>query len=295
VGLVFDIGAHEGEDTGFYLHQGHRVVAVDADPEMAAALSTRFAAAIESGRLVVLDRAVSDRDGSSLAFHRSTSSIWSSARREIADRSGTHRDTIDVPTTTLAALIAEHGVPDYCKIDIEGLDVVALRSLHGAPVLPTYVSVETECVAEGDDPAGHDPLATLKALRDAGYERYKLVDQRSLAVLSPRVRSYRRYESRWRRRLRARLKPLTRRLFPIDESAGYAIDPAVVARRRLLGRRHGYEFPLGASGPYGDALAGEWVPFDVAADMLLVHRDDYFAMSDAWSFGFWCDWHARAG
>lgn len=295
MGLVFDIGAHEGEDTGFYLHQGHRVVAVDADPEMTAALIARFAGAIESGRLFVLERAVSDRDDASLTFHRSTSSIWSSARREIADRSGAHRDTIDVRTTTLAALIAEHGVPDYCKIDIEGLDVVALRSLHGATALPAYLSVESECVAEADDPADHDPLLTLRALREVGYERYKLVDQRSLAVLSPRVRSYRRYERRWRRRARARLKPLTRRLFTVDESAGYAIDPAVVLRRWRLGRRQGYDFPLGASGPYGESLPGDWLPFEAAADMLLMHRADYFSMDDAWSFGFWCDWHARAG
>jgi predicted RNA methylase len=40
--LVYDVGLHNGDDTAFYLHQGFRVIAIDADPRAAAAAKQRF-------------------------------------------------------------------------------------------------------------------------------------------------------------------------------------------------------------------------------------------------------------
>ena len=47
--LVYDVGAHRGEDTAYYLHQGFRVVGVKANPSMADHLRNRFASEIASG------------------------------------------------------------------------------------------------------------------------------------------------------------------------------------------------------------------------------------------------------
>jgi len=47
--LVFDLGFHRGEDTGYYLAMGRRVVAVDASAELIAAGRERFAAELAAG------------------------------------------------------------------------------------------------------------------------------------------------------------------------------------------------------------------------------------------------------
>src|SRR5205807_8636106 len=39
---VFDVGMHDGADTAFYLHQGCAVLAIEADPALAAAGRRRF-------------------------------------------------------------------------------------------------------------------------------------------------------------------------------------------------------------------------------------------------------------
>ena len=49
--LVYDIGLHDGTDTGHYLREGSRVVALDANPEMCAAAEANFRDYIRTGQL----------------------------------------------------------------------------------------------------------------------------------------------------------------------------------------------------------------------------------------------------
>ena len=37
--VIFDVGMNNGDDTAYYLHLGCRVVAVEADPVLAAAVA----------------------------------------------------------------------------------------------------------------------------------------------------------------------------------------------------------------------------------------------------------------
>src|SRR5262245_43578507 len=53
--LIYDVGMEDGTDTGFYLKKGFRVVAVEADPELASRARERFSDEIAAGRLVVLN------------------------------------------------------------------------------------------------------------------------------------------------------------------------------------------------------------------------------------------------
>ena len=48
--LIFDIGMHKGEDTEFYLKKGFRVVAIEADPDLANLCRKRFKEFIDKGR-----------------------------------------------------------------------------------------------------------------------------------------------------------------------------------------------------------------------------------------------------
>lgn len=53
--LIYDIGLLDGEDTTYYLFRGYNVVAVDANSLMVEQARLRFAGAIESKRLTLLN------------------------------------------------------------------------------------------------------------------------------------------------------------------------------------------------------------------------------------------------
>jgi hypothetical protein len=71
----------------------------------------------------------------------------------------------------LVDVFNEFGVPRYCKIDIEGNDVDALRSLVGSNDLPPYISIESE---KRDWSRLMNEFLTF---RELGYSRFKIVDQ----------------------------------------------------------------------------------------------------------------------
>jgi hypothetical protein len=52
--LIYDVGAHKGEDAEFYLKKGFSVVAIEANPELYSLLSVGFSEFIKSGNLFFL-------------------------------------------------------------------------------------------------------------------------------------------------------------------------------------------------------------------------------------------------
>ncbi len=167
--LIFDIGANDGADTRYYLSKGFRVIAVEAIPELAEDLRRQLAPQITAGRLVVVWNAVTaTAEGDTELVINEERTEWSSAHQESKSRSGIHR-TVSVPTTTLANLIAAYGAPYYVKVDIEGGELDAVRSLIGLPTdrLPPYFSFETN----------QQVFEVLQALWDLGYRDYQLVRQ----------------------------------------------------------------------------------------------------------------------
>lgn len=269
---MFDIGAGQGEDTGYYLGLGCQVVAVDADDRKLERITRKFDRQHASGQLVVVQGAVSDQEGARLTFHLSRDPQWSSLLPEIASRSGMYARSIEVSAVSLTHLMSVHGVPHYCKIDIEGYDLIALQSLSRGGERPVYISAESECLSDLEDSGGEaDPLATLNALGELGYTRFKLVDQRTLTVLSPGERFY-----------------------GTANATRSGLDEKTLSRLRRLRvqARERRRFPPGATGPFGTRLAGEWLGHELAAQTLLRHRREYFAGRHATPIGFWCDWHA---
>ncbi|HRP12604.1 MAG TPA: hypothetical protein PLK37_16385 [Terricaulis sp.] len=61
--LIFDIGMHVGQDSDFYLRKGFNVVAVEANPLLAAAGEKRFAQALRERRLTLLNIGVGEQRG----------------------------------------------------------------------------------------------------------------------------------------------------------------------------------------------------------------------------------------
>ena len=56
--LIYDVGLNLGQDTDFYLKKGFRVIAFEADPDNVATCKKRFADAIESGQLIIVEGAI---------------------------------------------------------------------------------------------------------------------------------------------------------------------------------------------------------------------------------------------
>lgn len=141
--LVFDVGAHVGNRTRSLVALGCRVVAVEPQPAVAATLRT-----VARGwpGVTVVEAAVSSTPGrATLAVserHPTVSTLaheWRDARRDDADFAGVEwNDTVEVATTTLDALIADHGEPVFIKIDIEGGELAALAGLTRAVRVVSY-------------------------------------------------------------------------------------------------------------------------------------------------------------
>lgn len=274
--LVYDVGLYDGQDTAFYLGRGYRVVAVDANPRFIESARQAFRREIQDGRLTLVHGAiVPPGEPETVTLYLSDHPDWTSVRPEIAGRDGVGVHEVEVPTTSIVGLLARFGTPLYLKIDIEGMDQIALEDLAATTARPTYLSVEAEC-ADDSGQSEEEALANLDLLVSMGYSRFKLVDQDSLRVLSMDD-----FALGPRRNLRTRVRS---RL-----GKGQHTRSAVL---RIAGRP--MVFRLGTSGPFGPDLAGEWLAEGEARKLLVAARRAYFRREDARPYGFWCDWHAMS-
>ena len=143
-GLHFDVGANVGEYTQYLLsHGAERVVAVEPNPDLATYLrKERF---VNDSRVSVLDYAVSDQLGH-VPFRIANASTISTCDEEWVNQSRFSGQfhwapPILVPTVSLDYLVCLYGVPKTIKVDVEGYELHALRSL--TTLLPeTEISFE---------------------------------------------------------------------------------------------------------------------------------------------------------
>jgi FkbM family methyltransferase len=156
--LAFDIGAHAGNRTRALASLGCRVVAVEPQPDFARLLRRMFA---RSPAVTIVESAVGGAPGrATLAVSDRTPTVttlsesWRDARRADADFAGVQWNrSVGVPVTTLDRLIAEHGMPAFVKIDVEGSEADVLAGLtHPVPAvsfeyLPRALDLVAACTA----------------------------------------------------------------------------------------------------------------------------------------------------
>lgn len=136
--LVFDIGAHLGDRTAAFAALGARVVALEPQPNVADWLERRVGA--QANVTLVRAAAGAESGHAQLAVsgaHPTLSTLALDWTRTIGERNPTFASVawvehIEVPVTTLDALIEQHGIPSFCKIDVEGFEAEVLAGLSVA-------------------------------------------------------------------------------------------------------------------------------------------------------------------
>jgi FkbM family methyltransferase len=178
--LIYDVGMHKGEDAEFYLRKGFRVVAFEADPELALLCRNRLKGFIDQGQLTVVEGAIVNLESieagaRKVLFHRNENvSLWGTVCVDWAERNvrlGSTSSVLEVDAVDFAAIMQQHGIPHYMKIDIEGLDMVCVNALRLFRERPDYVSIES------DKTSFANIKREIDALVDLGYDSFQAVEQ----------------------------------------------------------------------------------------------------------------------
>jgi len=181
-GLCFDIGAHVGNRVRCWRRLGARVVAVEPQPDFIRILRRLYG---RDRGVAIVPAAVSRVAGEAtlLVSERTPtvttlSNTW--AERVGADpafRGVAWAPGARVPVTTLDALIAAHGCPDFVKVDVEGYEAEVLAGLS-TPVR----ALSFEYLAAARDIA----LACVDRLSALGDYEYNLSPGESHRFAAPR-------------------------------------------------------------------------------------------------------------
>lgn len=131
--LCFDIGAHLGNRAYVLANLGCEVIAVEPHPFLANYLERKFA---NSGHVIIEEVGLSDSGGEAKLYcspnHLTVSSLnseWMESLRNLRPHNIRFSEQYTIKTITINQLIRQYGLPKYCKIDIEGLDVAVLKTL----------------------------------------------------------------------------------------------------------------------------------------------------------------------
>ncbi len=203
--LGVDVGAHVGNRVRAWRALGARVVAVEPQPDCLRLLRTLYGR--DQG--VILEPCALGAAPGTSRLHVSTrtptvssmSPTWVDQMERSPIFRGVRWDgAVDVAVTTLDALIARHGVPVFCKVDVEGYEVEVLaglsqplRALSFEYLPPTHahaLAAVARLEALGAPVGGYEfnysPIETMRFVSDTWWDRAGLVTELEKRRVLPR-------------------------------------------------------------------------------------------------------------
>jgi len=147
-GLIFDIGANIGNRIEIFLASGAKVVAVEPQATCVDILTKKF------GNKICIEQTGLSSSAGTREFYIANESTISTFSKEFISKTGgsrfkrnTWKESIQINVTTLDKLIEKYGIPDFCKIDVEGFEPEVIKGLSSK--IPA-ISFEY-CVPEMED------------------------------------------------------------------------------------------------------------------------------------------------
>jgi FkbM family methyltransferase len=139
--LCFDVGANVGTKTKLFVDLGARVVCIEPQISCCKILQHSYK------KIAVVNKGLAEKEGSINFYVCEEANTISTISKKWINFGRFAKEykwggAIRIPVTTLDKLIKIHGVPKFCKIDVEGSE---LRVLKGLTQLIPYLSFEFTC------------------------------------------------------------------------------------------------------------------------------------------------------
>lgn len=163
--VIFDVGANIGEKTAHYLSLGAKmVICVEPNPTELRTLFLKYSGNIH---VFILPIGLADKKGKIL-FHPygalgSADKEWMTKGRF---KNCNWPDPVEIEVNTLDSVIEEFGMPDFCKIDVEGYELNVLNGLN-QPIPLISFEFTYEFLTKKTQPC-------LQRLYELGYRKFNV-------------------------------------------------------------------------------------------------------------------------